>query len=105
MRVRKSQLESDIQRQILDYLESVGAFCYKTISANKRGIPDITAVYKGVPVFIEVKRDMTRTATVLQQFQIDKIKKAGGIAKVCFCLEQAKEIVYNIDNEKGDKKW
>lgn len=105
MRVRKAPLESNVQKQILDYLESVGAFCYKTISSNKRGIPDITAVYKGVPVFIEVKRDMTKTASVLQQYQMDKIVKAGGIAKVCFCVDQAKEIVYNIDNEKGDKKW
>lgn len=99
MRVRKAALERDIQKQILDYLAQVGAFCFKTISCNKRGIPDICAVYKGVPLFIEVKRDKYSKISELQQYQIRKIKEAGGIAIITFDVDVVKEIVYNIDNK------
>lgn len=99
MNVKKAVSEQVIQKQILDYLAQVGAFCFKTITCNKRGIPDICAVYKGVPLFIEVKKHKNCKVAPLQLYQIRKIKEAGGIAKIAYSIDDAKEIVYNIDNK------
>lgn len=90
-------LEQRVQRRILNYLENSGAFCFKTITCNKRGIPDITAVYKGVPIFIEVKRDKYHKLTELQQYQMAKITKAGGRAIIAFSIDPIVDLLLEID--------
>ena len=92
-----ASLEQRIQRRILTLLENSGAFCFKTITCNKRGIPDITAVYKGVPIFIEVKRDKYHKLTELQQHQMGKIKEAGGRAIVAFSIDPIIDLLLEID--------
>lgn len=90
-------LEQRVQRKILSYLENSGAFCFKTITCNKRGIPDITAVYKGVPIFIEVKRDKYHKPTELQQHQMARITQAGGRAIVAFSIDPIVDLLHEID--------
>lgn len=90
-------LEQRVQRKILSYLENSGAFCFKTITCNKRGIPDITAVYKGVPIFIEVKRDKYHKPTELQQYQMARITQAGGRAIVAFSIDPIVDLLHEID--------
>lgn len=90
-------LEQRVQRKILSYLENSGAFCFKTITCNKRGIPDIAAVYKGVPIFIEVKRDKYHKPTELQQYQMARIKEAGGRAIVAFSIDPIVSLLQEID--------
>lgn len=92
-------LEQRVQRKILSYLENSGAFCFKTITCNKRGIPDITAVYKGVPIFIEVKRDKYHKPTELQQYQMARIKEAGGRAIVAFDIDPIVDLLQEIDEK------
>lgn len=90
-------LEQRVQRKILSYLENSGAFCFKTITCNKRGIPDITAVYKGVPIFIEVKRDKYHKPTELQQYQMARITQAGGRAIIAFSIDPVVDLLQEID--------
>lgn len=90
-------LEQRAQRKILTYLENSGAFCFKTITCNKRGIPDITAVYKGVPIFIEVKRDKYHKPTELQQYQMARITEAGGRAIIAFSIDPIVDLLREID--------
>lgn len=90
-------LEQRVQRKILTYLENSGAFCFKTITCNKRGIPDITAVYKGVPIFIEVKRDKYHKPTELQQYQMARITQAGGRAIIAFSIDPIVDLLSEID--------
>lgn len=90
-------LEQRVQRKILSYLENSGAFCFKTITCNKRGIPDITAVYKGVPIFIEVKRDKYHKPTELQQYQMARITQAGGRAIIAFSIDPIVDLLNEID--------
>lgn len=47
--------EQDIQRKIIKYLESVGAYVVKVVASNKSGTPDILACYRGIFLAIEVK--------------------------------------------------
>ena len=93
-------LEQRVQRKILSYLENSGAFCFKTITCNKRGIPDITAVYKGVPIFIEVKRDKYHKPTEMQQYQMAKITEAGGRAVVAFSIDPILDLLLEIDKSQ-----
>lgn len=74
--------EQDIQRKIVKALEARGAWTVKTITCNKSGVPDILAVLDGRMVAVEVKTPTGRVAP-LQEYQMDKIRQAGGIAGVC----------------------
>lgn len=69
MKLRKDLLEKEIQKQILDYLWTIGAYAGKTKTMGfKRGnrycfdkylfigFPDITCFYKDKLYFIECKR-------------------------------------------------
>jgi Holliday junction resolvase len=93
--------EQSIQKNIINYLESKGAYTVKVISATKKGVPDIIAsvpttitqdmVGKTIGVFhaYEVKKPETKNnASPLQLYNIDKINKAGGIAKVVWSKDQ-----------------
>ncbi len=60
------------------------------------GIPDIIVCYKGKFVGLECKAK-GRKPTVLQQITINKINRAGGIAKVVYDLEEVKELLKNLD--------
>ena len=41
--------EAQLQKKILDFLDSIGAWTCKTITTNKRGVPDILACHDGNP--------------------------------------------------------
>ena len=86
--------EQDVQRKIIKYLESLGAWTVKTISTNKRGTPDVLACLNGQFIAIEVKREgKLNTVSPIQQFQLDKIVEAGGIAVAADSLEKIIEII------------
>ena len=90
--------EQDIQRKIIKYLESVGAYVVKLVASNKSGTPDILACYRGIFLAIEVKRPETKTnVSELQEYNIKKIKEAGGIAIVSWDLDAVKAVVENIN--------
>ena len=90
--------EQDIQRKIIKYLESVGAYVVKVVASNKSGTPDILACYRGIFLAIEVKRPETKTnVSELQEYNIKKIKEAGGIAIVSWDLDAVKAVVDDIN--------
>ncbi len=90
--------EQDIQRKIIKYLESVGAYVVKVVASNKSGTPDILACYRGIFLAIEVKRPETKTnVSELQEYNIKKIKEAGGIAIVSWDLDAVKATIENIN--------
>lgn len=90
--------EQDIQRKIIKYLESVGAYVVKVVASNKSGTPDILACYSGIFLAIEVKRPETKTnVSELQEYNIKKIKEAGGIAIVSWDLDAVKAVIENIN--------
>jgi Holliday junction resolvase len=86
--------EQDVQKKIINYLESLGAWTVKTISTNKRGTPDVLACLNGQFIAVEVKaKGKLRTATPIQHFQLNAIQKSGGVAILSDDLEQFKEIL------------
>lgn len=90
--------EQDIQRKIIKYLESVGAYVVKVVASNKSGTPDILACYRGIFLAIEVKRPETKTnVSELQEYNIKKIKEAGGVAIVSWDLDAVKATINDIN--------
>lgn len=91
--------EQDIQRKIIKYLESVGAYVVKVVASNKSGTPDILACYRGIFLAIEVKRPETKTnVSELQEYNIKKIKEAGGVAIVSWDLDAVKATIKDINS-------
>jgi len=83
-------LESQIQRQIIEYLNSVNScWIVKVVTSNKNGVPDILCCYKGRFIGIEVKTDRGKT-TPIQDLQMSRIRKAGGVTLVARCVEDVR---------------
>lgn len=90
--------ESDIQRQILDYLALKGIFHYRNNSGafdnghggfyrfGAKGSPDIICVIGGRYVGIEVKAPRGRQSDHQKEFQA-KLEAAGGKYVLAYSLE------------------
>jgi penicillin-binding protein-related factor A (putative recombinase) len=107
-------LEKDIEKAILRYLELLPE-CYAwrnntmgVYDAKKgiyrgtwskysiKGVSDIIGVYKGRPLFLEVKRDEKTKPTFHQQMFLRRVKDLGAIAEVVWSVEQVKELLKSI---------
>lgn len=79
--------EQQIQKEIIKYLESIGAYTIKTIKTSKAGTPDIIACLDGKFIAIEVKRKGNKP-TPLQLAKLDKIRESGGIAFIAYSKDE-----------------
>lgn len=88
------ELESKLQKQIQNYLESIGAYKFKVHGEifMRAGIPDIIACYKGRFIGIEAKEPGNKPSE-LQLAHGRKIVKSGGIFGVCYSLQDAKDLI------------
>lgn len=91
-------LESEIQSRILQYLKKQGIFHFKTQSTNISGIPDIVCIYSGVPLFLEVKQPKGKLSK-LQEYQMDKIRQAGGYAFVVTSVTDIPSILHSLKED------
>ena len=75
--------EKAFENQIKKYLKDHGAWFLKTWSngVQRAGVPDLLACYKGKFIAIEVKAENGR-ASELQRYEVEQIRKAGGIAMI-----------------------
>jgi len=102
--------ESDVQKKIIDFFHSIGAYTIKVIKANKAGVTDIVAcvpikitqdmVGKTIGVFVgaEVKRDeearrISDKKQPLQNRNIKQIKRAGGLAAKVISVEEVEDML------------
>ena len=89
--------EQKIQRKIIKYLESEGAYVVKVISASKSGVPDILTCYKGRFVGIEVKKPETKNnVSRLQEYNLKKIEEAKGLSLIAWSVKQIKETLKKL---------
>ena len=86
--------EQGLQKKIQDYLKSQDFYVFKTIQTNRAGVPDVIACASptGTFVGIEVKIGYNKPRK-LQQYHIEAIKKAGGVAGVCWSLQEVKDLL------------
>jgi len=93
--------ESQIQAAILNYLRSLGWWCWavKAAVCNERGVPDILCSYKGRFAAFEVKTDKGRLSGP-QKVQILRIRKTGAKAAVVRSVEEVKQVLQEMDQEQ-----
>ena len=92
--------EQDIQKKIIAYLEELGAYVVKVVSATKAGVPDLLVCYEGKFIAIEVKTPETRNnVSALQSYNLSKIENASGYSLVAWSVEMVKEFLE--DNFNG----
>ncbi len=89
-------MEKDIQSKIIKFLKSQGAYVIKSIIANRSGVPDIIACYKGYFCGFEVKNEIAKP-TPLQSYNIDSIIQAGGKALVVRSVEDVSNVLDAIN--------
>lgn len=81
--------EKEIQSQIINWLESMGAYIEKVVLATRSGVPDLRACLNGRFIGIEVKQ-RGKVPTPLQEYKLRKVRDAGGVAFWCDSLESCK---------------
>lgn len=93
--------ESEIQKKIIQYLNTIGAYTIKTISTNRNGCPDVICCLNGKFIALEVKADKG-IVSKLQEHNIKQIKNSGGIAEVVRSVDDVEKIVECLNsNDQG----
>ena len=92
--------ESDIQKQISDWLKAEGHWAVKTITTNRNGTPDILVCVDGQFVGIEVKTPQGRVSPI-QTYQIKQIQKSDGHAFVARSLAEVKDYFDKYLSQEG----
>ena len=86
--------EQQIQTSVIKYLESIGCYVIKVVTANKSGVPDLHVCIQGRWLSIEMKKPgFLNTLSPLQKFNLDSIVKAGGLALVATSVTQVQDFL------------
>lgn len=96
----KKRLESDLQADVLAYLQKHKIWHYRTQMGQQSGLPDIIACVLGEFVGIELKReDGTGAATKQQSKVLEDINASGGVGLLIDSLDDLKrliEVIYEL---------
>ena len=86
--------ETDIKRQIKEYLDIMGWFNFPILQgiASYKGIPDRIAIKEGRILFLEMKRTGGKLSESQKLFQ-EKIENAGGEYYVIHSLDELIKIL------------
>jgi len=97
------QRESQIQAAILNYLRSLGWWCWavKAAVCNERGVPDVLCCCRGRFVAFEIKTQKGRLSGP-QKIQIQRIHRAGGRAVTVRSVEDVRAILETLDLKQDD---
>lgn len=95
-----SKLESKIQKEILDWLESIGCKVIKLVVANKSGNADVIICYKGYYLEFELKQ-VGEEPTKLQCIKGKMTLDAEGQWFAIHSLDEAKEAIAFVNKIKG----
>ena len=93
-------LEADIEKKACHAAKAAGWLAYKFSSPGKRSVPDRLFCKNGMAVFIEFKRP-GGYLTPKQQFEIDKLQKAGFTATCCWSVNEAMSVLQAAENREG----
>lgn len=94
--------EQDLINKIKTYLDSVKDLFYWKEHGGQfgtSGIPDIIICYKGRFLGLECKQP-GRKPTILQAITLNKIMRAGGIGVVITDVNQVKEMIESLSQDK-----
>lgn len=90
--------ESDIQFDIIKWLESDGWYVVKHIQTNKNGFPDLSAYKNSFCLFIEVKSPKGKLAE-LQKYRHKQLAQFGFITLIATNINDIKDAVHTISQQ------
>lgn len=93
-------LERDVEKRLKDKIEAIGGLCLKFTSPSNRGVPDRVVLYKGVVVFVEVKKPDAELRP-LQRSWKTKIESQGVYSRTASTKENVDALV-NWIKRQGD---
>ena len=86
----KKEIESDIEKYLIEKCKKEDIFCTKFISYGLNGVPDRLLIQNGYTYFIELKKPKSKTRA-LQNAVIKKMRSHGAL-------------IYCLDNKEGIDK-
>lgn len=96
-------LESKIQKQVIKYLKDNRIYHFRfQAQVNLNGLPDIIALYKGVLVGMELKKEDGKP-TELQLKKLQAINENGGIGIIVKSVEDVIKLINYIDSITDEK--
>ena len=96
-------LESKIQKQVIKYLKDNRIYHFRfQAQANLNGLPDIIALYKGVLIGMELKKEDGKP-TELQLKKLQAINENGGIGIIVKSVEDVSKLINYIDSITDEK--
>jgi hypothetical protein len=99
--------EAKVKKQIRAILDGYGAYYAMPIGSGygNSGVPDFLVCYKGWFLGIEAKAGKGKT-TALQDFNLDKITKAGGLTLIIneFNLQGINNLLNTVKDLEDFKK-
>ena len=90
--------ESDIQFDIIKFLESEDWLVVKIIQSNKNGWPDLQAHKAGITLFIEVKSEKG-IVSELQKYRHRQLRNQGFFVFIVNNLINLQNELINLSNE------
>lgn len=100
--------EKKVENKIRRFLENNDAFVMKTHGGSPGvpvGIPDLFSIYRGIALFIEVKREKGGRVKPIQIAQIDSLKQHGTIAIVANDVSYVEDLIETIDTLITEGAW
>ena len=98
--------ETEIQKQIIDYLKLSGWDVYRMnsgrkggVTLHKKGTPDLLAMKKGLTIWVEVKQ-LGKKPTDIQIRRHEEIRQNGFNVFISTSLKQFKEQLRGDVNDK-----
>jgi hypothetical protein len=93
-----AQPESRIQRAIQEMIKQRGGFVFKIHGSETMmaGLPDLAIVYRGVPVYFEVKTP-TGQLSARQRYVMRQLVKAGAVVGVPRSVADASAMLDEVD--------
>ena len=94
--------ERDITRQIRGYLKTKGIFHWKVWQGlgSAPGISDIIGLYKGIPLFLEIKTEKGRLSDKQTEF-LRKVNDNGGLGVVLRSIDDATKLYDGLTHGKN----
>ena len=93
--------EKKLENKIKKYVSMRGGYIVKYHGGTygRSGVPDLLICYKGRFIALEVKKPTGGITSVLQDYNVDSIRLAGGIADVVTSLDKVIDILGGVDND------
>lgn len=90
--------ETRIQQAIQEMVRSRGGFVYKIHGSETMmaGLPDLAIIYRGVPVYFEVKTS-TGQLSDRQRYVMRRLVKAGAVVGVPRSVADASAVLDRVD--------